>query len=567
MDGYKFNNPEKPDIAWWIRQIRRGLQFRKESAFEEKWPIWRKYYRNEFEPGVLPSNLFFKMIRTTVPRIYFRNPSISVISTKPGLENFALAKLTERTDNKLLRQMKVKKHFKRQVQDAWMFGTGCGKLGFGSQFHSVPEGIGQTEAPLFGKGQERVEYNFDILPNMPWYSRIPVGSYVLPAGTMNREDARWEAFIIRRPVSDVKVDKRFKNTSSIKPMKMSLDLRSYSSGQKLPPVDMVDMFEIRDKKTGMVFIISPQNVDKVLAIQEDSYLRLGIEVGKTMVFNDDDERAWGLPDSQILEPQQREINEIRTITMYHRRLSTIKLLVRRGALLQEEADKMLNSDIAALVWTEEDPDRAVKIIQAADIPDALLKSEISVINDVRESMGFSRNEFGEFQGGRESPTATETQIVKQASDIRVDERRDMMADLLVELVEDVNSIIFNNWNEEQVVDVAGPAGIPIWVKFRPSMLRRGKYEIKVDPDSSVPETKEIREQKAMLIYEQFKGNPLIDPMKLTQYLLHQMHGVAFDDMMRGIPDGVGQQTRPATPEQFGQIMQNVGQKAPQLVGG
>ena len=69
MEGYKSNNPEKPDIGWWIRQIRFGLRFRKESAFEEKWPIWRKYYRNEFAQGILPSNLFFKMIRTTVPRI------------------------------------------------------------------------------------------------------------------------------------------------------------------------------------------------------------------------------------------------------------------------------------------------------------------------------------------------------------------------------------------------------------------------------------------------------------------------------------------------------------------
>ena len=565
MEGYKSNNPEKPDVGWWIRQIRLGLAFRKESAFEEKWPIWRKYYRNEFDPGVLPSNLFFKMIRTTVPRIYFRNPSISVISTKPGMENFVFAKLTERTDNKLIKQMKIKQHFKRQVQDTWMFGTGVGKLGFGSQFHSSPESLGETAAPLFRKGQERVEYNFDILPNMPWYSRIPVGAYILPAGTANREDARWEAFLIRRPVMDVKIDTRLKNTSDINPMHMDFSTNTIS-GRGTTPVDMVDMFEVRDKKTGMVFVISPQNVNKALAVEEDAYLKLGIEVGKTMVFNDDDERAWGLPDSQILEPQQREINEIRTITMYHRRLSTIKMLVRRGAMLKEEVDKLLNSDVLAVAWTEEDPDQAIKIIQAADIPDALLRSEIAVMNDVREQMGFSRNDFGNFQGGRESPTATETAVVQQASEIRVDERRDMVADLLVELLEDVNSIIFKNWSEEQVIDVAGPAGIPIWVKFRPSMLRRGKYEIKVDPDSSIPETKELREQKALVVYEQFKTNPLIDPMKLTQYLLHNMHGVAFDDMMRGIPGGMGlSQGQPATPDQFGKIMQNVGAKAPQLV--
>ena len=566
MQGYKKNDPRRPDVAWWLIQIRKGLRFRKEAAYEDKWPIWRRYYRNEFKAGVLPSNIFFKMARTVVPRIYFRNPSISVISAKPGIENAIFAKLLERTDNKVLRQMKIKKHLKRQVQDTFFFGTGIGKLGFGSQFHNSPEGVGITEAPLFRKGQESVEYNFDVIPNTPWYAKWPTGGYILPAGTAYKEDARWECFFVRRPVDDIKIDSRFKNTSDLKPMKQTFELGVSNMKKPVDSVDMVDLFEVHDKKTGMVFVISPQLSDKPLAVEEDAFMRLGIEVGKITVFNDDDERVWGIPDSQILEPQQREINEIRTITMYHRRLSTIKALIRRGAMLPEEAEKLLNSDILAIAWTEEDPDRSVKILQAADIPQALLKSEISVMNDVRETMGFSRNEFGEFQGGRESPTATETKIVKQASDIRVDERRDMLADLLVEITNDINTIIFKHWNKEQVVEVSGPAGIPIWVKFRPTMLKRGKYEVKVDPDSSIPETKELREQKALVVYEQFKMNPLIDPQKLTEYLLHEMHGVHFDDMMRGIPQGGGMSPEQAiTPEQLGQVTRNVGQKAPQLV--
>jgi len=565
MLGYKGKNPEKPDVEWWNQQIRRGLAFRKEAAYEEKWNTWRRYYRNEFLPDILPSNIFFKMVRTIVPRIYFRNPSISVISTKPGIENMLFAKLVERVDNKILKQMKIKTQLKRQIQEAFMFGTGIGKLGFGSQFSSNPEGVGISESPLYGDRQESVEYNFNLLPNMPWYSKFPISGYVLPAKTAYREDARWECFIIRRPVSDVKADKRFKNTNSIRAMKQTFELGTQSTSRDKDPVEMIDLFEIRDKKTGMVFVISPQVMDKPLAIEEDAFMRAGIQPGKIIVFNEDDERAWGLPDSQILEPQQREINEIRTITMYHRRLSTIKMLVRRGAILKEEAVKLLNSDILSMVWTEEDPDMAVKIIQAADIPQALLQSEVSVMNDIRENMGFSRNEFGEFQGGRESPTATETQIVKAASEIRVDERRDMVADILVEITEDVNTMIFKHWTAEQVVEVAGPAGVPIWVRFRPTMLRRGKYEIKVDPDQSIPQTKDLREQKALLIYDRLKMNPIIDPIKLTEYLLHEMHGVAFDDMMRGIPQTAGTQENPATPEQFKQITRNVGNVAPQAI--
>jgi len=556
----------KPDVNWWLQQIRLGLAFRKEAAYEQKWAQWRNMYRGEWKPGILPSNVFFKMVRTVVPRIYFRNPSISVISRKPGVEGFLLAKLLERTDNKLLIQMQVKKHMKRQVQDAFMFGTGIGKLGFGSQFHASPEGTGITEAPLFNEGKEAVEYNFDVMPNMPWYARWPVSGYVVPMGTANREDARWECFITKRPLSDLKVDTRLKNIDKVRPAREALTRTEYGNRAHRHPVEMSDLYEIRDKKTGQVFIISPQLNDKVLAQEDDEFLRLGIEVGNALVFNDDDERFWGIPDSQILEPLQRQLNEVKTMEMYHRRLSIVRLLCQRGAITPEEAEKLISPDVLPIIWTEESPDLAVKVMQSADIPDALFKSEAGLVNDVRETLGFSRNEFGEFQGGRESPTATEAQIVKAASEIRVDERRDMIADILVSLTQDINTIIFKHWTEEQVIDVVGPGGVPIWVAFRPAMLRRGKYEISVDPDQSIPMTKELKERKAMLVYEQFKTNPLVDPVKLTAYLLHNMHGVAFDDMMRGLPQGAGlSQEQPIGINDFQKVVQNVQQKAPQLL--
>ena len=564
MEGYK-GKSTTPDVPWWLQQIRYGLAFRKEAAYEKKWPQWRNMYRGEWKPGIMPSNVFFKMVRTVVPRIYFRNPSVSIISKKPGMEGLLLAKLLERTDNKILTQMQVKKHMKRQVQDTFMFGTGIGKLGFGSQFHSSPEGVGTTEAPKYNNGNEAVEYNFDVMPNMPWYARWPVDGYVVPAGTVNREDARWECFITKRPLADLKVDKRLKNINRVKPAQASLLKTQFGKGDNKFPVEMADLYEIRDKKTGQVFILSPHLQDKVLAQEDDEFLRLGIEVGNPMIFNDDDERFWGIPDSQILEPLQRNLNEVKTMQMYHRRLSLVRLLCKRAGISAEEAAKLIGPDVCPIVWTEEDPGEVVKVIQSADIPGALIQQEVSLVNEVRETLGFSRNEFGEFQGGRESPTATEAQIVKAASEIRVDERRDMVADLLVSLTQDVNTIIFKHWTEEQVVDVAGPAGVPIWVAFKPAMLKRGKYEVSVDPDQSIPMTKELKEQKAMLVYEQFKTNPFIDPVKLTAYLLHNMHGVAFDDMMRGMPEQGGSQERPLSISEFGQLNENVAKAAPQLV--
>jgi hypothetical protein len=206
-DGYKNG---KPDIGYWLKEIRLGLEYRKRCAFEQKWERWRQYYRGEWRDNILPSNVFFKMIRSTVPRIYFRNPSISVVPAMPGVENAIFAKLLERTDNKLLRIMKTKKHMKRMVQDAWMFGTGIGKKGFGSQYQSTPEVFGSTfpmnAASINAKLANHVEYNYDIEPNMPWFFRTKPSHFILPAGIDYAEEARWNCFVIERPLADIKAD-------------------------------------------------------------------------------------------------------------------------------------------------------------------------------------------------------------------------------------------------------------------------------------------------------------------------------------------------------------------------
>ena len=556
----------KPEVSYWLRQIRHGLEYRKKSAFEASWDRWRQYYRGEWADGVLPTNVFFKMIRTTVPRIYFRNPSISIVATMPGIENAILAKLLERTDNKMIRSMKVKKQMKRMVQDAWMFGTAIGKKGFGAQFQSTPEPIGDTSPPNAGTpgGQnEYIEYNYDLMNNMPWFLRAPPKTFVVPAETEYIEDARWTCFLIRRPLEDVQRDPRFKNAKNLGPNKTDVMKMSKTAEDAVP---MIDLYEIRDKKTGMVFVICPNLKEKTLLFETDEFARLKINVASTLVFNDDDERFWGIPDSQILEPLQMELNEIRTYTMYHRRLTLARLLVRRNALSEEEALKLVSPDVSPVIWVDGDPRTVVNTITAADIPQGLVTSQQLAENDVRESLGFGRNQFGEFKSGSRSPTATEVDEVSSAAEIRVDERRDMVADLLVDVVSDFHPIIFDHWKNEQVEQIIGPAGIPFWIAFKPTMLKKVSFNVSADPDQSLPETKELREVKALKMYQTLATNPLIDPFKLTQYLLREMHGVQFDDMLRGLPQGFGMSPeQPFSVGQMGQLVQNVQQSNPRLL--
>lgn len=558
ISGYKNG---KPDVAYWLEQIRWAHEWRKKWAYEAKWETWNKYYRGEWLPNILPNNLFFQMIRTMVPRIYFRNPSVSVISTRPGIENYVLCQLIESLDNQLIWQMKLKREMKRVTQSTWMRGTGITKLGFGAQFAMQPNIGGETRQPIV-RNKELVEYDKTIIPNFPWVRNVHTKDYLVPWGCVRKEDARWDCFIINRPTEDVKKDPRFKtpkdlqgNSSMSMDPGSSLTLKAgYGRGET------IDLYEIRDRKTNKVFVITASH-DQALVDEDDIYGALGIDPAGITQFNDTDDSFWALPDSQILEPLQLEMNDTHTYAMYHRRLSLIKLLAKRGAVDKDEIAKILNGDILSVVWTNDDIQQSVQTMQSAFIPPDLFQQAMSLEGLVRNVMGMSRNQSGEFKQGSRSPTATEVQEVAEANNIRVDERRDMLADNLVDLISNINPIVFRIWNQEMVQRVVGPFGVPLWVKFQPSMLTKGHFMFRVDPDSSVPETKDLRQAKALKLYEVLKTNPLISPQELTRFLLHEMNGVQFDEMFRGVPAGIGfSQQQPMQMDQLMGVMQRMGQQ-------
>lgn len=535
MKGYL---RDKPDVPYWIGEIRRGMSFRKRFAHETMWPVWRAYYRGDFREGILPLNLFFKMIRTMVPRVYFRNPSISIQPAKPGFEYMVLAQLLERIDNKLITRMGVKRQMKRMIQDAFLFGTGIGKRGFGALYTPSPD-ILDTSDPGDKKGY-RTEYHNLVSENTPWWLRTHPGHFIVPAGAADWESARWCCHVVKRDIEDVKADPRLKNTAAIQPTRptpMQINRRA-SAGEQADD-EQIELWEIRDKKTGLVFVIAPYvNGEKALMTTDDEMQVDGKLPYDILQFNEDDEVFWGVPDAKILDPQQREANELRTLVMKHRRLSLLKILIEKGAMVADSESSLLDEDeVLGIVRLLDGGLQKIKIEAVGDIPAGLIKGDAMLQQDVQEMMGFGSNQFGEYAPGSADRSATEANIVQMATQIRTDERRDTVADLLVDIVTGVNHVVFSRWTEEQIIDIAGPAGVKIWISFQPEILKRGNYETSIDPDSSIPHTKQYREQRAMGLYKELKLNPLIHPLKLTQYLLHEIHGTQFDGMIVGGPDG------------------------------
>ena len=110
--------------------------------------------------------------------------------------------------------------------------------------------------------------------------------------------------------------------------------------------------------------------------------------------------------------------------------------------------------------------------------------------------------------------------VNEASNMRADEKRDMVADVLVKIIRKWNQIIFKFWTGKRVTQIAGPDGLQKWISYTGTQLK-GEYFLRIDPDSGLPVTKGLRYSQAKELYAAFNGDPMVDQLQLRKLLLRQ----------------------------------------------
>lgn len=512
----------REEIGKWLERIKLGEDFRRSVAFEEKWKTWKKYYRNEFKKGLLPVNLVFPLIRSLVPRIYFRDPRVIVTPRKERMTYHA--KVVESIDNWIVRRLEVKRTFKRIIQNACLYGTGIGKTGMDSEFGYDPEkqrAMSEFEEDMVEMGAWEhpedyytTEYNQNIVPGLPWYGSVNPRHFVVPFGCEDIRSAPWVAHKIIRHIDDVKGDDKYENKSGLRPThSMEAFHQESRSTRRANPdgAEYVILWEVYDAREKRIKVIAQEH-DQYLRNEEDLLQLTGLPFD-VVTFNDDDEWFWGISDVQYLEPQQLEINEIRTQYRQQRRNSLAKLLVAQDAISPEDMEKLRSGDIDSIIEVRSNAlEGVVKELQTHMNNDLLLAGQ-TIRQDMRETVGFSRNQMGEFDASTRR-TATEASIVNEAAMLRVDERRDTAADMYVAAIRRINQLIFSQWTEERVVQVIGPNRMPYWVTYTGEQLA-GDYDLQVDPDAAQPMSSQLRKFEALELLKVITSIPpelLVDPM-------------------------------------------------------
>jgi hypothetical protein len=560
----------KYDIDSWKKLIDRGIVYKEKFGNSKRWATYRAYGRGEFpgflgsSSGILPYNITYAMKRGMVPNVYFRNPYVNVTPTNiPGAD--IQARLWESVDNYLIAEIGIKETFKLMIQDAYYTGRGICKLGFDGLLSKGPINIAtqlaealNTPIDQLGKNKkELVEYDTNKKPGYPWVDRVMPDFIIVPFGVRTLIDCPWIDHVVFRTLDDVKNDKKYKNTDGLEGThteyygKNGEDSRFFT--ELVQNNDIIEIHEIRDYKHRQICAFVP-GYDKWLREPTNDVLQIDGLPFVDFTFNEDCEYYWNPSDVQIIEPQQLELNEVITQAMKHRRIALAKFLVDSNSIDDKEIEKMLSEEAGPYIKTKGNPNQSVMILQPHIPPDLVQWPEV-IRSHVRELLGQGQQQLGEAPPGRRS--ATEMRDVQDNSDIRLSERRDIVADALKNVVYKLNNIVQTRWDTDKITQIVGIDGARYWVYFKATQNKMD-CTLRVDVESMTPRTKNAKKREIIELITALGNNPRANVDYLMRMLLREYDWIdamqvfpPAPEMMSGGPMGQQQFM-----QQQQQLMQN-----------
>ena len=540
------------EASEWKENIDAGIEFRKKYSDISEWSDYRDWTRCNFKKeDMTVRNLVFSVARAVVPSIYYRNPYINISPTRP--ENTPFASVFETIDNWLVRRTGLKDAVKRACMEAFITGIGPIQSGYQAGKYGVDQNL---DAELYKQISElskgkNVKSHYDEYrkAEMPWQSSVDSEQIIFPPGTSRISNCRWFARLVIRSLEDMKNDPVF--TIKDDDAKHILNVFAPSSNKQRVYGDMdsvVMYYEIHDQQDGTVcaicddkFILKPTtDVDQVGELSLDA-----------LIFNNDSEWIFGVPDVKVLKPAQMELNECKSQAKRHRQVALLKFMYNLNKIDKKELDKFLSGEVAPAVGVDGDPDTAIATFQP-HIPPDIIAYMARIDQEVKMDLRIGSNQMGQYDRGSRR-TAKEAGIVQESFEEGVGDRRDAVADIITRIYNKHNRRIMKYWKNEQVMQIVGVDGMVYWVNVKPSDIA-GDYEIKVDVESMAMESKVAKRAEIVQLLTGLSKFPQVDPTYFIQELTKQFNWADSKQILPQAPETQGQ---PMPMKQFTQQQRNL----------
>jgi hypothetical protein len=575
----------------WFLEIEHGLEYRRQYGLEDYWAEHEALFysvhpsQDNSGPNIIASTGDALLSTLTVPY-----PSFSL---KPRVPEFIRrSRIQESVDNMLVSDLDMRVSAEASTLHCFLYGKGLFKLGYDSEFgwdreldvgqilnDGNPLGMSMTQ---FDRNSNRIEYN-GAKPGMPWLLPILPHDFIVPWGTIQLEFAPWAIHRVIRHIDDIKEDPKYENKRGLEPH-MSMEdymqsylttLKPYRLGETIvaPTVmedgrgkaEYVELWEIHDRRTQRIFVLA-SGYPKFLRNVPDACQEYGLPFVE-MTLTPKARSFWTTPDAYYLRQAQAELTDISIQSTKQRRISVIKFLYNRNLITPEEFERAISAEVGAGIAVEDlkNGQKLTDAIATFQPPANMLYYQESenVRRNARETVGFSRNQLGEFEAtGRR--TAFEAKVVDDSSRLRMSRRHLALQDLYTKTIKKINALIHKYWTTPRITEVIGPDGKAAWETFTGPDLR-SEYHYSVGLVSNPPEDQNSRKQVAIQLYATLAQDPTVDPILLRRYLARAFNDPEFSSIFKpGVLEGSQEAMQQATmqnPEMMGMAEGNLDQNA------
>lgn len=550
--------PSNHDIlARYRKKISASKKWRKEESYDETWKrlidLYRgRHYEHFTDEDRILVNMAFSTINVIAPSIAVNYPKITVNAVNP--ENADNAVISEAVVNYWWRHRDIKGQFRRGVKDMLIVGHAWLKVGYK---YVEEERIGDDEDvndPNVSQNYTQTTYN--VLEDAPFVERVsPFDIFIDPDGT-NMDDIKWIAHRVRRPISDVRTDRRYNKTARDEVSAVSFSRYSTDEPQHRKINDRdegyADIFEYYDLRNNTVSVFA-ESADAFLIKPQKMPYAFGHPF--VMLRNYDvPDQFYPIGDLEAIEPLQRELNSTRSQMMNHRKRYARKYLFRENAMdangraaMESDEDNVMVPVIGDMPLGD-----VVAPFPALINPPEFYNQSSMIEADINSISG-----VGEFMRGGVSEirrTATEIGALQDAANART-------ADKLATIERGVSMIgrRLLGLSQQfltgvQTARILGKDGQPVWIKYDRDYIA-GDFDFDVVGGSMMPNNESARRSQALELVNSmapFASAGIVDMAKLAAYVLQTGFGIKNPESFLSTPEPSEPAEPPVSAETGGQ---------------
>ena len=497
-------------------------KWRKDEGYDATWrrlvDLYKgKHYDHYTDEDRMLINISFSTVNIIGPAVAVNYPKIVVNATKP--EFAANAVIAEAVVNYWWKFKDIRSEFRRAVKDLLIVGHGWIKTGYRFVEESLVGEDGDDTDPV--PGSEAQTGNV-VLVDSPFAERVsPFDVFVDPDAT-SMHDAKWIAQRIRRPIGEVKSDRRYSKAArdsvevaavarySDDPSRRKVRDSSLGYAEIWEYYDLVNRKMSVFTEGGDQFLIKPTDIP--------------FSFGQPFVML----RNYDVPDSfypigdlEQIEPLQRELNETRSQMMNHRKRYARKYLYKESAF-DSDGRMALESDadnVMVPVVSDESLNSVVAAFPAVINPPEFYDQSQLITNDIERITGLPEFMTGGIPEIRR--TATEVTAIRDAANARTADKLAIVETAISDVAQRMLMLAQQFMTDEQVTRITGKDGEPIWVQYDRDYIA-GEFDFEVVGGSTQPNNEAARRMSALQMVDAmapFVSMGVVNPQELAAHIL------------------------------------------------